>query len=76
MTMPAIDNGLKLWQTPGVTEINRLPMRSPLIPQENVEGARESRETDSPWLKDLNGKWRFKLVDAPEKALERFFRIG
>lgn len=72
--MKALDDyGVKLWETPEVTEINRLPMRSPLVPQGDAESARTGSGAQSPWFKDLNGDWRFKLIGAPEKAATRFF---
>jgi len=72
--MYAIDDpDVKLWQTPQVTEINRLPMRSPLIPQGDIKNARTGAGTESPWLRSLNGDWRFKLVASPEEAAREYF---
>lgn len=73
MTMTDREIAATLWKMPEITEVNRLPMRSPLIPQADLDGARRGRETDSPWFKDLNGPWRFKLVGSPGKASPRYF---
>ncbi len=46
---------------PGLTELNRLPSRAPLIPLP-ADGV------ESPWRRSLDGVWRFQLVTAPDAA--------
>jgi len=51
------------WCDPSITEINRLPMRPPLIFSDSVEGARRRiavRRTS------LDGRWRFRLLRRPQ----------
>ena len=67
------DYDAKLWMSPGITEVNRLPMRSPLIPRQGVEDARVGDGKQSTWFKSLDGDWRFKLVGSPEEASETYF---
>ena len=45
-------------------------MRSPLTPAPDVETARGDR--NNPWVKRLDGEWKFLLVDRPEMAPTMF----
>ncbi|MDR1618171.1 MAG: glycoside hydrolase family 2, partial [Treponema sp.] len=62
-----------IWENPAVQEINRLPMRSPLLPFSSVEDALrdviagpEYREPGkNPWYLDLDGRWQFRLLANP-----------
>ncbi|MEC8985590.1 MAG: hypothetical protein VX763_03130, partial [Actinomycetota bacterium] len=53
---------------PELTELNRLPMRVPITPHHSIEEAREGES--SPMRVSLDGKWKFKLVNAPDHAPE------
>jgi hypothetical protein len=44
---------LRFWEAPELTSLGRLPMRSPLEP------------ADSPWVRSLDGPWRFRLLRSP-----------
>ncbi|MEM8707969.1 MAG: glycoside hydrolase family 2 TIM barrel-domain containing protein, partial [Actinomycetota bacterium] len=55
---------------PELTEINRLPARPPLAPYPDVESARAG--VTSPWRRSLDGAWRFRLVDSPSAAPNRW----
>lgn len=48
------------WADPAVVSMNRLPMRSPIIPYRDVETARVGQRNKSPWFKSLNGTWAIK----------------
>ena len=62
---PLLGGALDLsWVRPEVFQINRLPMRPPLVPCPDVITARGSRD-ESPWFRSLDGTWRFRLFDAP-----------
>ncbi len=51
-----------MWELqPECIEINRLPMRVPLVPYPDVQMA--SNGGPSPWSISLDGVWRFKLAD-------------
>jgi beta-galactosidase len=58
--------GTPSWQAPGLTSVNRLPMRSPLVPFPDASTARAGDRGASPWFRSLNGTWRFKLFPSPE----------
>src|SRR4029079_2159885 len=65
--------GLAAWTRPEVTHVGRLPMRSPLLGAPDVETARDATARN-PWVRSLDGRWRFRLVDAPERAPKGFMR--
>lgn len=62
-----------VWENPEIQQLNRLPMRSPLIPfdspekaaAEIVAGPESVPETASPFVKSLDGTWKFMLLDNP-----------
>jgi beta-galactosidase len=62
-----------IWENPGIQEINRLPMRGPLLPFGSAEAALadviagpEYRRPESNGLyQSLDGSWRFKLLNNP-----------
>ncbi|RKX88326.1 MAG: beta-galactosidase [Spirochaetes bacterium] len=59
----------KLWELPELTNINRLPSHSCLIPY----SSRDRAQTDDPASSDryicLDGSWNFKLFPKPEEAV-------
>ncbi|MCI1209574.1 MAG: DUF4981 domain-containing protein [Treponema sp.] len=67
-----------IWENPEIQGINRLPMRSPLIPfsspgeaiEECAAGPEKIRQSKSTYFKDLNGSWKFKLLQNPGEALQ------
>ncbi|MDR2402683.1 MAG: DUF4981 domain-containing protein [Spirochaetaceae bacterium] len=68
-----INSILPIWENPEIQEINRLPMRSPLLPFASAEAALASAiagpEYRGPEQKgfyvSLDGSWDFKLLDKP-----------
>lgn len=66
-----------IWENPEIQCLNRLPMRSPLFPYPDAESARaemlagpeNSAFTKSPFVKSLDGKWKFTLIKNPEADL-------
>ena len=66
----------KLYQLPELTEINRLPMHSCLIPQAGVREALQGRKEDSPFFMSLDGEWDFVLLERPELTPENFAEPG
>jgi beta-galactosidase len=58
--------GMRTWEAPELISVNRLAMRSPMVPFADVETARTGNREASPWFRSLNGTWRFRLVDRPE----------
>ncbi len=51
---------------PELTELNRLPMRAPLVPVATAADAFAGN--DAPKRMSLDGDWMFRLVDHPEQA--------
>lgn len=56
----------KPWETPELTCINRLPARATLYPFASHASALKGDHGKSPWVKSLNGQWKFKLFGKPE----------
>lgn len=62
------------WENPEIQQLNRLPMRSPLIPYDTAEkassdvaaGPESCPLPDSPWFKSLDGTWKFTLLGSPK----------
>jgi beta-galactosidase len=67
-----------IWENPAIQEINRLPMRSPLMPfptlQESLTDCIAGPEFREPeknrFYKSLDGPWQFKLLDNPWDDLQ------
>jgi beta-galactosidase len=65
-----------IWENPEIQEINRLPMRSPLLPfssaKEALIDAIAGPEFRSPerneYYQSLDGVWRFKLLNSPNEV--------
>ncbi|MDR1904786.1 MAG: DUF4981 domain-containing protein [Treponema sp.] len=66
-----------VWENPEIQEINRLPMRSPLLPfvsaeaalAEAIAGPEFSIPERNSLYQSLDGKWQFKLLDNPSGDL-------
>ena len=64
---------LPLWENPEIQEINRLPMRSPLMPFDSpgealadaIAGPEYRRSEANPNYLSLDGDWQFLLLDNP-----------
>jgi beta-galactosidase len=62
-----------VWENPEIQEINRLPMRSPLLPFASPEaaaayvlaGPEYRRPESNSFFLSLDGTWTFKLIDNP-----------
>lgn len=68
--------GERTWTTSELTGINRLPMRSPLVPFPDLDTARTGSRELSPWFRPLDGTWKFDLVDRPEHVPDDFADPG
>ncbi len=69
------------WENPYVTQINRLPSRSELVPFPTAEGAlafvREGRPREaSPYVLSLDGTWKFGWAKRPERRAKDFWKPG
>ena len=65
-----------VWMDPRITGINRLPARATLYPYPDESSARGYDRLKSPWVRMLNGTWKFTLVDRPESAPHDFCAPG
>ncbi|MBD3244057.1 MAG: DUF4981 domain-containing protein, partial [Chitinivibrionales bacterium] len=68
----AVTPEFRPWTSPECTGINRLPPRATLFPFKTERSALGRDPKRSPWVKSLNGPWRFKLVANPDKAPGNF----
>eukprot|EP00670_Eutreptiella_braarudii_P001492 CAMPEP_0174296562 /NCGR_PEP_ID=MMETSP0809-20121228/48248_1 /TAXON_ID=73025 ORGANISM="Eutreptiella gymnastica-like, Strain CCMP1594" /NCGR_SAMPLE_ID=MMETSP0809 /ASSEMBLY_ACC=CAM_ASM_000658 /LENGTH=94 /DNA_ID=CAMNT_0015399649 /DNA_START=28 /DNA_END=308 /DNA_ORIENTATION=+ len=60
------------WENPVVVERNKTPPHVPLNPYPTVESALLKGQT--PYVKSLDGRWRFKLFQSPEATeANKFF---
>ncbi|MCP4751002.1 MAG: DUF4981 domain-containing protein [Proteobacteria bacterium] len=66
----------KAWEKPELTGINRLTARSILIPHPDDNSALSFDRSQSPWFRNLNGRWKFRLLGKPSQAPKRFFETG
>ena len=57
----------KTWQSPECTGLNRLPARANLFNFSDEKSARKVSKEFSPWVKKLNGTWKFYYTEAPDK---------
>ena len=64
------------WEDPAVVEINRLEAHATLVPFPDVAGALEGGRASSPWIRSLNGAWRFHYAPNPAAAPAGFWREG
>ncbi|MDT8390189.1 MAG: glycoside hydrolase family 2 TIM barrel-domain containing protein [Lentisphaeria bacterium] len=66
-----------LWEIPELTHLNRLDMRAGGFPFADRGQALAGDTGTSPWVKNLNGDWKFflfhKPADVPEEALGAAF---
>ncbi|MDR2095674.1 MAG: DUF4981 domain-containing protein [Treponema sp.] len=64
-----------IWENPEIQEVNRLPMRSPLMPfasaeaalAEAIAGPEFTLPQSNPLYQSLDGKWQFKLLANPRE---------
>ena len=61
----------KLYQTPEITEINRLPMHGAEIPFAYADNENFCNYENSPFYMSLDGDWKFKLFHDPENIPDK-----
>lgn len=67
---------LRDWENPQVIERNRQAAHVPLGAYPDIQTALSCDRGASPYVKSLNGTWKFLLVPKPELVPERFFQEG
>ncbi len=60
------------WQDPSVLGINKLEARSEFSSYARIEDAVAVQPEKSPWLRSLNGKWKFSWTSRPADAPANF----
>ncbi len=64
------------WEEPAVNSVNRLPMRTYSMPLAEVEAALTTDlEPATPFVKSLNGEWKFAWAGNPELRVRGFERV-
>ena len=66
--------GVRTWAHPETVSIGRLPMRATLAPY--PDEAMALQRGGSPWVRSLNGDWRFALTERPEAIPADFMAEG
>ena len=64
------------WERPELTSLGTLPPRATLPPFPTPELAATLDRTRSRWLRSLDGRWQFRLVDNPERAPAAAARVA
>lgn len=62
------------WENHHITQINRCPIHTPWGIHENKNQALLGNTAHSPYIKSLNGEWKFCLSECPEKVPVDFFK--
>src|SRR5699024_2560852 len=62
------------WQNQQVNEINRLPARATFYHYPGEEAAFENNYEKSPWLRSLNGTWKFDFASGPAETPQGFWQ--
>ena len=62
MALPAVGH-IRPWADPQVVSLNRLPMRTPVVPFADVASVRSQDRLASPWFKSLDGTWKIKRFE-------------
>ena len=62
------------WENPHIVGINKLQGHATGVPYADVETALKRNPAYSPWVRDLNGDWAFRLVENPAESPHGFWR--
>jgi beta-galactosidase/beta-glucuronidase len=64
------------WENPQLTNRNRLPSRAYAFPYPDEASALTFERGATPWVRLLNGNWKFHYAQTPREAPEAFFDPG
>ncbi len=68
-------NGYPEWNNnPEIFEWNRMPQHALAIPYQNREQALSYKNEKSPFVKSLNGKWKFHFSKNPDGRIKDFYQ--
>lgn len=62
------------WEDPQVIDRNKLPATATMYRFDSAEAARDGTRDDSPYVKLLNGTWKFDWVKTPEQRPTDFYQ--
>jgi len=65
--------GKNYWEDQNKNNINTQSPHASFIPFKNPNKARANKQSKSDYIRNLNGKWKFKMVDTPDEASENFY---
>lgn len=60
-------------EAPAVTQINKLPPRGSAWSHPKADSAIAGRDDHSPWVRSLNGRWKFHFSARPEQRPLKFY---
>jgi beta-galactosidase len=63
-------------EDPSITQVNKLLPRSNFWACPDATSAEAVRYGESPWVRSLNGRWKFQWSPRPEQRPRRFFEPG
>lgn len=74
-------HGFEVGPVPAYTQpqtfsLNQLPGRATLLPFPDADSAMTRNPHQTPWVKMLNGTWKFSLYNQPEAAPDDFMQPG
>ena len=64
------------WENPLLVSRNKLQGHTYIFPYENELTALNRDLSTSPWVKELNGLWQFKIVPSPNSIPKEFYLPG
>lgn len=64
------------WEDPNIVGIQKEPPRATSWPWANREQALKRKHLESPWVRSLNGEWKFHWVGRPADRPVSFFEPG
>jgi len=68
-------NGFPEWDNnPQIFQVGRMDAHATLMPYDTVEEAIAGNRSASPYYRSLNGKWKFRFAEVPEKREKLFYR--
>ncbi len=70
------NNTINDWENPNVIGINKEKPHATLCPYSDEKSALSFDKKTSPWIKLLNGKWKFHYSPKAKKTPKNFFKIN
>jgi beta-galactosidase len=74
LAMQAGTQSLIEWEDPNIVGVNKEPPRATSWPFADVDSALRGTKEDSPFVRLLNGKWKFHWVGKPADRPEQFYK--